>query len=157
MGWTLEEIKFLEKTYPSPIELRTISDNLNKSIKSIRHKAAREGLSRGKPPHNKPKNKKYRKEIDKKYYIKNKNEILNRRRKRIESFRIELKKSLGGKCSKCGYNKNLHALDFHQIGDKEGTLSRLIRDQARHKALKESKKCILLCANCHRELHNSGQ
>ena len=61
---------------------------------------------------------------------------------------------LGGKCSKCGYNKCLSALDFHHNrGKKEGHLSRLIKDFSKQKSLKEIKKCILLCANCHREVH----
>ena len=61
---------------------------------------------------------------------------------------------LGGKCSKCGYNKCLEALDFHHDkGNKEGMISKLTKDFSKQKSLKEVKKCILLCANCHRELH----
>ena len=156
MNWSEKEIEYLKNNYHSSKSLEEISKKLNKSINAVKHKAAREGLSRGKPPHNKPKNKNHRKEIDKTYYIKNKKEILKKRKERIELLRIELKKSLGGRCKKCGYNKNLHALDFHHIRDKEKSLSILIKNGARQKALKESKKCILLCANCHRELHNPG-
>jgi predicted HNH restriction endonuclease len=61
---------------------------------------------------------------------------------------------LGGKCSICGYNRCLNALEFHHNkGKKEEVLSVLIRDFSKQKSLKEIRKCILLCANCHRELH----
>lgn len=63
---------------------------------------------------------------------------------------------LGGKCSKCGYNKNIAALDFHHINPKQketplnfGFLLKMKYD----KCLQEIKKCIILCANCHREHH----
>jgi predicted HNH restriction endonuclease len=156
MVWSEKEIEYLRNNYPSKKTLEEISKKLSKSIKAIKQKAARENLSRGKAPHNKPKDKNHRKKVDKRYYINNRNEILKKRRERIELFRIELKKSLGGKCKNCGYHKNLHVLDFHHMRDKEETLSRLIKNESRQKALKESKKCILLCANCHREIHNPG-
>lgn len=62
----------------------------------------------------------------------------------------------GGKCVKCGYDRCVAALEFHHtepehkdfgIG-KYGTrsLKRLIE---------ETKKCILVCSNCHKEIHYS--
>ena len=74
------------------------------------------------------------------------------RKKKLKKEIIEL---FGGKCSKCGYNKCMGALDFHHEGRKEEAISRLIKNNSREKILKEAKKCILLCANCHREVHNS--
>lgn len=61
---------------------------------------------------------------------------------------------LGGKCSICGYNKCLAALDFHHINpdEKEFIITNRIRSWA--KIEKELKKCVLVCSNCHRELHN---
>lgn len=64
---------------------------------------------------------------------------------------------LGGSCSKCGYKKNLAALEFHHIDPlvKEFKLdSRRISNTSEENIQKELRKCILLCANCHRELHN---
>lgn len=61
---------------------------------------------------------------------------------------------LGGKCSKCGYNKCLAALDFHHIDinqkDKNYTNNRMSFEKLKP----ELDKCVLLCANCHREVHN---
>ena len=65
---------------------------------------------------------------------------------------------LGGKCSKCGYNKNLAALDFHHLDpeQKESPLNFAFLMKMRYeKCLLEINKCIILCANCHREHHNS--
>ncbi len=61
--------------------------------------------------------------------------------------------SMGGKCQKCGYAKNLAALDFHhKEKNKEFLLSK--NNPSLERMILESKKCQLLCANCHREAHN---
>lgn len=62
--------------------------------------------------------------------------------------------SLGGKCCICGYNKCLSALQFHHKNpeEKDFTISQNAHI-AFEKALQEVKKCILVCANCHREIH----
>jgi len=61
---------------------------------------------------------------------------------------------LGGKCVKCGYNKCTHALEFHhQNNNKEFTISKQWNSKTWELMKKEVKKCILLCSNCHRELH----
>lgn len=61
---------------------------------------------------------------------------------------------LGGKCSKCGYNKCLAALDFHHVNsstkDKDYINSRMSFEKLKI----ELDKCVLLCANCHREEHH---
>ena len=64
----------------------------------------------------------------------------------------------GGKCSKCGYNKCVGALDFHHLDPTEKDASwQKMRLWNKSKLLKELDKCILLCANCHREAHNLVQ
>lgn len=61
----------------------------------------------------------------------------------------------GGKCSKCGYNKNYSALHFHHLKDKSFPLdSRNIGNRSMKSLLEELSKCELLCANCHAEEHN---
>lgn len=60
----------------------------------------------------------------------------------------------GGKCFVCGYDRCIDALEFHHLDptQKEFALSKkgLTHSFARHKA--EADKCVLLCANCHREV-----
>lgn len=62
----------------------------------------------------------------------------------------ELRKTL--KCSKCGEDR-FYCLDFHHIDplDKEAEVTKLI--ESPRKLKEELKKCIVLCSNCHRELH----
>ena len=68
-------------------------------------------------------------------------------------FLAKLKEVRGGKCIKCGYNKCIAALEFHHIdpSKKDFTISNC--DLKLLDAIKESKKCVLLCSNCHKELH----
>lgn len=64
---------------------------------------------------------------------------------------------IGGACSVCGYNKNLAALEFHHINpsDKEFNIdNRSLSNLSMQKLRGEVSKCALLCANCHKELHN---
>lgn len=62
---------------------------------------------------------------------------------------------LGGKCVKCGYCKNFSALHFRHLDPSEKEFdwnrSRLHKWE---KVLKELKKCVILCGNCHAEEHN---
>lgn len=70
--------------------------------------------------------------------------------------KTQLVKLLGGECSRCHYSKNLAALCFHHIDPsvKEGKLdSRKLSNSTWESILKEAKKCILLCSNCHMETH----
>ena len=62
----------------------------------------------------------------------------------------------GGACSACGYNKNMAALCFHHIDPsiKEMKLdSRSLANTSLQNLREEIDKCILLCNNCHMELH----
>ena len=61
---------------------------------------------------------------------------------------------MGGKCAVCGYNKCESALEVHHLNPKTKTLM-VSQALGRNwkKTRSELKKCILLCANCHREIH----
>ena len=70
-------------------------------------------------------------------------------------FLGKLKELFGGKCARCGYCKCIRALEFHHLdpSKKDFTIS---NDNFKlQDAINEAKKCILLCANCHRELHDT--
>lgn len=78
-------------------------------------------------------------------------EAVSSKRRRNKLALIEYK---GGKCQICGYDKCVDALEFHHINKEEkefglgnGDIRSLI------KLKEEADKCILVCANCHREIH----
>ena len=63
----------------------------------------------------------------------------------------------GGECSKCGYKKCADALDFHHIDPETkefGLSGGSIKSWEKQKT--ELDKCILVCANCHREIHSTA-
>ena len=60
---------------------------------------------------------------------------------------------LGGKCEICGYNKNIHALDFHHRNPEEKDFAIGESDFSFEKLKPELDKCQLVCSNCHREIH----
>lgn len=60
---------------------------------------------------------------------------------------------LGGKCSVCGYDKNIAALDFHHIHGKDVKVSDICGSRSWSRIEEEIARCVLLCACCHREEH----
>ena len=66
-------------------------------------------------------------------------------------------KSMGGKCQICDYDKCSAALELHHIDPKEkefGFGGIRSNPQSFDKMKSELKKCILLCSNCHKEVHS---
>ena len=62
---------------------------------------------------------------------------------------------LGSKCSNCGYDKNYAAMDFHHVNPKNKEADwKSLRLKKWESVIKELQKCVLLCKNCHVELHN---
>jgi len=74
-----------------------------------------------------------------------------KRRRKIKTLAIEYK---GGKCQICGYKNYPGALELHHIDPTQKTFS--ISTEAYTRSWRTVKaeldKCILLCANCHREI-----
>ena len=63
----------------------------------------------------------------------------------------------GSCCEKCGYNKNISAFEFHHkdSSQKESQLDmRKLSNSTMEWIMKEFEKCLMVCANCHREIHN---
>jgi len=75
-----------------------------------------------------------------------------RRRQTIRKKLVEYK---GGCCILCGYDNCISALDLHHIDPKtkEFGISSGGLTRAWSKVREEADKCILVCANCHREIH----
>lgn len=70
--------------------------------------------------------------------------------------KLQLIEMFGGKCEKCGYDKNIAAFDFHHKDGFEKNFEikiQLLNWKSDDDILEEALKCMLLCANCHRELH----
>ena len=71
--------------------------------------------------------------------------------------KVRLVQSLGGRCGKCRYGKNLAALEFHHTDPetKEFSLDlRSLSNRSWQAVIAEARKCELLCSNCHKEIHN---
>ncbi len=73
-----------------------------------------------------------------------------KRRRKVKTLAIEYK---GGKCQICGYNKCQSALDLHHFGqNKKFGISDKGYTRSWKKIKVELDKCVLVCANCHREI-----
>jgi hypothetical protein len=77
---------------------------------------------------------------------------VQRRREKIRLMAIDYK---GGCCQICGYNRCLEALELHHLDPtkKDFGISNKGYTRSWEKVKQEADKCILLCANCHREVH----
>lgn len=71
-------------------------------------------------------------------------------RKRSKIRLIEYK---GGKCEICGYNKSINALHFHHRNSQEKDFQIGSTSYSFERLKKESDKCIMVCSNCHCEIH----
>ena len=72
---------------------------------------------------------------------------------RQKQLKVRAVEYLGGKCSCCGYNKYIGALEFHHKNPSEKDFEVTSIKRKWEIVLKELEKCVLLCSNCHREEH----
>lgn len=74
-------------------------------------------------------------------------------RKRLKTYLI---KKFGGKCQICGYSKCSDAFEFHHLDSSSKKFS-IGNSNPKHmswdEVVEEAEKCIMVCANCHREIH----
>lgn len=75
----------------------------------------------------------------------------------IKKFRQKRKRdfivALGGRCQLCGYNRVISSLAFHHLRDKVFELDERRFQYSMQKIFLEAVKCILICHNCHGEVH----
>jgi hypothetical protein len=68
-------------------------------------------------------------------------------RKQASWVKVDILKVMGwpAACSHCGYDRCIAALEFNHLdpAEKDGPV----------KTVEEARKCELVCANCHREIH----
>jgi len=77
-------------------------------------------------------------------------------------FRKDLVEYMGGKCVLCGYSKYIGALDCHHVIRGAKTSNKFL-DNVKHRRFEaalpkiqdELSMCILICSNCHREIHGT--
>jgi hypothetical protein len=79
------------------------------------------------------------------------------RRAKLREALSEFKTTCG--CFNCGWNQFTEGLDLHHLDgeDKESTVANLL-NRGQHSFIKiitEIRKCIVLCSNCHRGVHNN--
>jgi len=73
-----------------------------------------------------------------------------RRRKALKQEAVEYK---GGRCAICGYDKCIEALSFHHLREKEFGIGEKGYTRAWERVKVELDDCILVCHNCHAEVH----
>ena len=80
-------------------------------------------------------------------------ERVQKRRQRLKELSVQYK---GGKCQVCGYNKCIKALDFHHVNPKAKNFTISMKGHIKSwtKVKKELDQCIVVCSNCHREIHD---
>jgi DNA invertase Pin-like site-specific DNA recombinase len=67
--------------------------------------------------------------------------------------KIQLVEYKGGECEKCGYKKCIDALEFHHKDPNEKDFTISGKSWSFERLKKEADKCILVCSNCHKEIH----
>lgn len=80
----------------------------------------------------------------------------NCRNKLTRQTRVEMvKKLVGDSCWLCGYNKCWSGLDLHHVYSEDKLFNLSVRYVTTKwlNIVNELKKCVLLCACCHREVH----
>lgn len=79
---------------------------------------------------------------------------VQKRRITIKEMAVEYK---GGKCERCGYSTCIDALDFHHLDPKQKDFGISAKGFTRswESVKNELDKCMMVCSNCHREIHHS--
>jgi ribosomal protein L37E len=85
------------------------------------------------------------------------------RAEKIASRRVIVWKYLAPRCAICGFDKSIHALDMHHVGNKDFRIAELITlvcnpseilFSSVERLVAEAGRCVPLCANCHRMVHS---
>jgi len=102
---------------------------------------------------------KYNYKVKKEYYEKHKQNILSKAEVRHVYYSEQLKKlKIDMGCSICGYRKCCNSLHFHHVEPKfknHNITAQFMQSYPKTKFPEEIAKCILVCANCHGEIHEN--
>jgi hypothetical protein len=152
------ELETLKLLVDNNYSTREIAKELSCSQTNVRHWLKKFGLSTS--PKNKEKSKALEctwhlcdlpssgkfcsKKCKNKYYV-------QKRRWQCKIKAVEYK---GEKCEYCGYDKCIDAFDFHHLEPNEKDFGIGSGNTYAWDTIKaELDKCVMLCANCHREEH----
>jgi formate hydrogenlyase subunit 6/NADH:ubiquinone oxidoreductase subunit I len=75
-------------------------------------------------------------------------------RQRTKQKAVEYK---GGKCIRCGYSRCIRAMKFHHLDPTQKDFTIAGKSMSWERIRVELDKCILVCGNCHDEIHDSWQ
>lgn len=89
-------------------------------------------------------------------YLKNRDHritVKDRRRNELRRWFFDVKRD-ELRCTRCGEQRPA-ALDFHHQDEKTGGVSKMVNDgYSKARIREEIDRCLVLCANCHREEHD---
>lgn len=92
----------------------------------------------------------------KEWAIKNPEKQKLRRQRTVRKYRRILKGLKINGCAICGYDKCTRSLDFHHVNPKTKLFNIGVTTVSRRDIIDELNKCVLLCRNCHGEIHTKG-
>jgi predicted nucleic-acid-binding Zn-ribbon protein len=97
------------------------------------------------------------------YYYEHKEEMIKKAIKYQEGYKSEWLNIVEDYfkevvCFRCGYNECFAALEFHHVdpSTKDGVITDLLRKKPTEERIAKLKGTMILCANCHRHIHNGG-
>ena len=105
----------------------------------------------------------YRREAHKRWREENKEHVKEYSRKHSKQYyhgtlkttRLRYIAQRGSKCEICGYEKCIGALHFHHILNNKTVYPATLTKKAKLSPAEQEEldSCVLVCANCHAELH----
>lgn len=132
-----EDIELINKTYSIFLSVKRTAKELKMDRNTIIKYLSEENFD----IFNKTKNKKT---------TKTKSDYVVDWRKRTKVKLVEYK---GGCCCRCGYNKSMNVLQFHHLDPAKKDFTIGGKSWSYERLKEEVDKCILVCANCHIEIH----
>lgn len=150
--------EILQKQIKKGLSTRKIGESLGKSQSSIRHWLKKYGLKTQQAQEKEHLCEDCGETDSNNFYTGQKQKCKKCHNKRTakagKNKRIKAIELLGGCCQHCGYDKCYSALEFHHIDPTIKDVNyATMRGWSFERIEEELKNCILLCANCHREVH----
>lgn len=74
-----------------------------------------------------------------------------------ERTKLKMIAAMGGRCCICGYNEYFVSMELHHLDPKKKEMSFgsvISNPKAWSRIVKELRKCVLVCSNCHKGVHH---